>query len=262
MTRSQSSAVVFVVVTALFLPQPAGAQLRGLIKKKVAEAVKAPEKAQPEPSATSQPVFNSEVLEVSPRMVATVSSSMDRELALQAEFRKELAKYPTVQEYEACKAKAAMSPEGQKLAGAIGNMPENTTPEQFQKIMQKIGADMEQLVKKECPLNPADWSDDKRRTRMIEIHQKASAPFDTIGNDGVERLATNEMGTRRNDVLIERIVRYCEAKKDGIDVSPKAGGLQVPGSGGKFYVYTAEELEALAAIDCDKFLEKHRKLTG
>ena len=264
MTRSQVSAVALAAIAALAPIQPAGAQLGGLIKKKVSEAIKPTEKAAEPARSTNQPgsLFNADVMQITPGSLESLTSAMESERSMQNEFRKELAKYPTKEEYGACQQKAVMTPEGQKIAGAMGNVPEGTSAEEFQRIMTKMQTDMEALIRKTCPLNPDDWSDHKKRERVVAIHRKASAPFDTIGVRGVSGDGVSELSARRNDILTERIVAYCEAKKAGADVPGGADGLKIPGTGKDIYwVYTAGELEVLATIDCDKFLEEHRALT-
>jgi hypothetical protein len=264
LTRSQVSAVALAAIAALAPIQSAGAQLGGLIKKKVSEAIKPAEKAV-EPAARpgqQQSLFNADVMQITPASVASMRQAMATERSMQDEFRRELAKYPTREQYAECQQKAAISPEGQKIVAVMGNMPENATPEEHQRIITKMGTDMEALVKKLCPLNPDDWQDYKKRERVVAIHRKASSPFDTIGVRGVSGDGVSELSARRNDILTERIVAYCEAKKAGADVSGDADGLKIPGTGRDIYwVYTAEELKVLATIDCDKFLAEHRALT-
>ena len=264
MTRSQVSAVALAAIAALAPIQSAEAQLGGLIKKKVAEAVRPAEKAAEPARSGNQPgsLFNADVMQITPASIESMNQAMANERSMQDEFRKELAKYPTREQYAECQSKAATSPEGQKIMAVMGNMPATMTPEEHQRIMTKMGTDMEALIKKKCPLNPDDWQDHKKRERLVEIHRKASAPFDTIGVKGVSGDGVSELSARRNDILTERIVAYCEAKNGGIDVSGDADGLKFPGTGKDIYwVYTAEELKVLATIDCDKFLEEHRAQT-
>lgn len=264
MTRSQFSAVALAAIVALAAPQPAGAQLGGLIKKKVSEAIKPAEKvAEPSrPGGQTGSFINAEVMQITPASIASMRKAMSAERAMQDEFRKELAKYPTREQYADCQQKAALTPEAQKIVAAIGNVPEGASAEEAQRAMTKMATEMEALVKKSCPLNPEDWADYKRRQKLVEIHLKASAPFDTIGFRGVSGDGGGEMSVRRNDIITERIVAYCEAKAAGVDVSGDSDGLKIPGTGRDIYwVYTAEELKVLATIDCDKFLAEHRALT-
>jgi hypothetical protein len=100
---------------------------------------------------------------------------MDAELAMQKDFQKELAKYPTQKQYEDCKARVATTPEGQKIMNAMSTVPDNASTEQLQAVIQKIGTEMEALQKKQCPLDPYDWNDSRRSERMREIRTKAAA---------------------------------------------------------------------------------------
>jgi len=224
--------------------------ITALIKKKVSEAIKPAEKpaapttpgaAQPGAAQKLPPGFGSAVVLISEPDFARVMRVMDAERAQQDEFRKELAKYPTPEQYSECQSRAGTSAEGQKIASVLVNLPENSSAEDAQRAMAKMSADMEALLKRACPLDPNDWNDYKRNERLVAIHAKASAAFDTISASGGGSAA--EGVTQRSDVMIERIVRYCEAKKEGLDVSGGPDGLKFPGDGRNIYwVYTAEEL--------------------
>ena len=94
---------------------------------------------------------------------------------------------------------------------------------------------------------------------MEEIHRKASASFDANGSSDGEG---SESAERKKNIIIERIVKYCTAKKEGVDMSGDAKGLKIQGAGqGNFWVYTREELDYLATIDCEKFLARVAELS-
>lgn len=311
MTRAKASVVVLLVLAALTLPQPAGAQLGGLIKKKVSDAVKQAPKKKETPQPATQPEttpqamapsrpggfprISGDALIITPAMLERLTRGMDAELAMQKDFEKELARYPTLSQYEDCKAKVAMSPEGQKVMNAMSTVPENATPEQFQAIMVKMGADMEALTKKGCPLDPHDWNDYKRSERMREIRGKAAqrarlakpvassptsqetprlalrfevapdepwswAAADTIADTLVTITGEPGLSEHEYSVMIERLVKFCEIRKS-VDTKPKSGGLQYPGTGRNiFWVWTEEELRTLATFDCAAFEKKYKPL--
>lgn len=254
MTASRLSPFLLLAVMTLAVPRAGSAQLGGLIKKKAGEVIqpKAPEATQPsQPSGGAQPAgtprFGGDVVEVTAPVFEATLSRMDAEAAMQNEFRRELARYPTQEQYNECNMRTAASPEAQKISAKMAEIPEGTTAEEFQRIMVRIGAEMEALVKRNCPLDPNDWNDAKRRTRLQEIHATATASGPT----------------RAHDILIERTVRYCQAKAEGIDVTGGPDGLKIPGEGRNvFWVWTASEVEVLSRINCERFLQKHENLTA
>ena len=190
MTRVKASVVALVVLAAFTLPQPAGAQLGGLIKKKVSDAVKQVPKKKETPQSATQPEetvqamapsrpggfqrVSGDALVITPAMLQRLTRGMDAELAMQKEFQKEVAKYPTPKQYEDCKAGVAMSPEGQKIVSPMANLPENVSAEQLQAIIMKMGTEMEALQKKKCPLDPYVWNDSRRSEKLREIRTKAA----------------------------------------------------------------------------------------
>lgn len=235
MTRSLVAGIVLAVCAPLTLPLTAEAQLGGLIKKKVTEAIKKPaEPAKPaeqKPAeSSSQSAFSSDVLEITQPAFDAVIRGLNAELRLQEEFRRELAKYPTPEEYEACKARAAQSPEGAKIMAEYSNMPEKITPEDLQRRIQNMTTGMEALIKKVCPNDPNVWNPYNRAQKLDSIHVQAA---EAAGMAASTASLPDERGTfipvsfvvepfifrggrlasltgRQYSVLVERIERGCE----------------------------------------------------
>lgn len=300
-----------VAVTAFAILAPlshADAQLGGLIKKKVKEKIAGVEKpAAPTPApapAGSTPVnsargsspagYNSDIPYITQPLLDAVMRTMKVELALRAEFRKELAKYPTLEQYQACQSKVATTPEGQKIVMSIGNIPENATPEQAQKAMAKMGTDMEALIKKSCPYDPHEWTDYKKMQRLEEIRLKAlqttsgsrpvaSAhsqmmrsfgrlmfevePFELMQQEPQQRdtsirIIGGGLSLVHYAVLIERITKFCEIKAEKQHDTSGGSDLKVPGEGRNiFWVYSKSEVAAMSKVNCDEFLKTFKELS-
>lgn len=190
MTRSLTAMLLVAASISMAAPQTTEAQLGGLIKKKVKEAIKPPEKPAPAaPAPADQPsasgssaeseklphVKGANALLITPELLARVTRGMDAELAMMADFQKFLSKYPTYEEYEKCKSNALMTPEGQKIMQRMQNLPQNGTPEQLQAMMIKIGADADAFAKTKCPNDPNEWPQGRRSDRVEKIHLKAAS---------------------------------------------------------------------------------------
>lgn len=250
--------------------------------------------AQQLPNPTGYPDgFDNRIRYITEPHLKALFRGMDAELAMRAEFRKEMAKYGTKEQYEACTANASMSPEGQKIMAAMTNVPANATAEEAQRHMAKMSAEMEALVNRACPLNPSYWNDVTKRERLEEIRSKAaeiafppsttsstnpdgseprgllflvlpedpapSAPDTIVSLDEAKKLSLDQY-TR----MIERLVAYCEYMKNRPRADPKMesrDGLRFPGNGTNVYwVFTAEEMAMLTKFDCVEFFRKYAEL--
>ena len=90
---------------------------------------------------------------------------------------------------------------------------------------------------------------------MFEVNPFDALP-DTVSGDTVVVITGGGLSEREYSVLIERIVKYCEARKL-MDMSPDKGDVKVPGAGQNMYwIYKREELAALKQLDCEAFLKK------
>jgi hypothetical protein len=256
----------------------ADAQIGGLIKKKVSDAVKAPEKPADPAKAESKQGFvngNSDVLEITPPVLEGFMRGLNVEVALRKEFAAELKKYPTREEYDRCSNQAASSEEAQKLIVGLADIPETATAEQRQKAIEKYAADQKALVKRKCPLNPSEAPN--REKRLTEIKAKAAEaagpdasggefalePGESPGALGVSAVGGPMIGfnalagltPRQYDILLERIKRFCEELKNAADKGfPGSGGVSIPGAGGGkiFWVYTPTEAKTLSQQNCQR----------
>lgn len=254
---------MFAACMSVVTPCTADAQLGGLIKKKVKEAIKPPEKpSEPAPAPAGKstngaakdgggaglPAIQNGVLMISSETIARVTRGLDSETVMLADFHKVLAKYPTREQYEQCKQKVIMSPEGQKIALRMANAPQNMTPEQSRALITQMNLDVEALQKKACPLDPNDWTDYKRSERIKQIHEKAASG--------------GGLSEYEYSILVERLVFYCETRKQ-MDMSPDKGDMKIPGSGaGMYWIFKKEELAALKQLNCDAFMKKYASVYG
>jgi hypothetical protein len=285
MTRF-ATALVVVAVLSLPAPYSAHAQLGGLIKKKVTEAVKGPEKKpDQQPNATGSnsdsPLgSNSDILEITEPVFAGVIRGLETELRLQSEFRAELAKYPTQEQYNQCLVKVAQNPEYMKIMERAGNLPANVTPDQAMAAQKKMSSELEALTDKTCPVKPVDmvWPNGKRAERLAEIHVKAAEAA------GSESSASNAEGfgeavafmfayevapaiafARWNEnqysIAIERVDRLCDYNNSPTGGTSNDGKLMIPGSGVKiFWIFTARESGVLNAANCRRFKDLTKRL--
>lgn len=253
------------------------AQIGGLIKKKVSDAVKAPEKpADPAKAESKQGLVNGnpDVLEITQPVLEGLIRGLNVEVSLRKDFAAELKKYPTRQQYDDCQRQVAMSEEAQKLAQPMVNLPETATAEQRKQVMDKFSSEVAALVKRKCPLNPADAPNKEKRLTEIKV-KAAEAAGPNAGSDDhasqasevsvalgvnsvsetmIEFRALAGLTPRQYELLLERIQRFCEELKNASDKGfPGAGGVSIPGSGNKvFWIYTATEAKTLSRENCQR----------
>ncbi len=286
MTRF-AAALIVAALLPLAAPQPAHAQFGGLIKKKVKEAIKGPEKPPGDPapkvaeSKSGRPTVgpNSDVFEITEPVFAGVIRALQKEARLQSEFRAELAKYPTQAQYDQCMMKVAQSPDYTKIYETAGKTPSNATPDQAMAAQQKMHSDLEALMKKTCPINPVDteWPNSRRRARLEEIRVKAaeSASADTASADTVTVESSASWTVREYEVAIERIERLCDynngpdgsaatvdtlQKRDSTKKNP-GDNLMIAGIGTNiFWVFTPREAHVLNSASCRRFRDAKKGL--
>jgi hypothetical protein len=257
----------------LAISSPSDAQLGGLVKKKVEEKAKAPEKKDAGPGAQSP--FNGDVLEITPSVFEGFVHGLRTEVALTREFRAELAKHPTVEQERECTTKWALTPEAQKLMLGF-QPPENTPAEQLMELQLKHSKNMEAEMRKRCPKNVNDvWPNGKRNERLEEIKVKAAASAGPVasgaensgghedhgGPSDVETHATAfyaplvaGLTVTQYGILLERIKRFCDELKANAALGRGgSGGVRFPGSGaGMFWVYSATEAQTLSQANCQR----------
>lgn len=182
---------------------------------------------------------------------------LQMEIDLQAALKKEIARYGTHDQYEACKVRVAQSPEGKKAMSPMYNPPKNVTAEEYMKIQMKVSADMDSLTNKGCPLNPSYWSP-----------SRIDASLDSIREKGAGSLTID---AQLYSIALERIERLCEYKGFGsggvaatsVDTLPKkdtlknprsAAPLKFPGIGRDIYwMYTANEVDVITSPRCKRY---------
>jgi hypothetical protein len=271
MTRF-AAALLVAALLPFAAPQPAHAQLGGLIKRKVKEAIKAPEKTsgdQKPTAAESKPGrptvgTNSNVFEITEPVFAGVIRGLETEIRLQSEFRAELAKYPTQEQYDQCLLKVAQSPEYAKIRDAFAKTMESKSSEQLTAATQKMGADLDALTNKLCPVKPAstDWPPDRRTARLDSIRVRAadSASGDTVSIAGFAGWTVQQYA-----IAIERIERLCDYNNSpagSTTNNPATGGnLTIKGTGTNvFWVFTSRETGVLNSASCRRFRDLNKRL--
>ena len=169
MTRSLVAGIVLAGCALAASPPGAEAQLGGLIKKKVSEALtkkpadsaQAPGKQTTGTQNNPATPFGSAVLEITPSTFDAVIRGLTAEVKLQDEFRQVLAKFPTNEEYAACKQRVPQTPEGQKLMAEYMNTMQNSKPEEVQGRIAAVAEKLKTLEKTQCPNDPYTWAPSK-----------------------------------------------------------------------------------------------------
>ncbi|HJR17621.1 MAG TPA: hypothetical protein VJ808_12265, partial [Gemmatimonadales bacterium] len=140
----------------------------------------------PLPSVEAQagPSFGGDLVEITEPVLEGLVRGLRAEIALQKEFRDLLAKYPTQEQYNACGAQVATSEEAMKLLELM-NLPENATPEQSQRAMQKFTTETAALHKRKCPFDPNEWNSSTKAKRLKEIEAKAAEAAGSSSPAGV-----------------------------------------------------------------------------
>lgn len=282
MTRSLVAVIVLAVCAPFALPVTAEAQFGSLIKKKVTEAIKKPadsaKSVEQKPTGSggsSQLGSNSDVLEITQPAFDAVIHGLNAELKLQDEFRQLLAKYPTPEQYEACKVRAAQSPDGAKIMALLTNMPENVSGAEAQRRMQAMATGMDSLTKKQCPNDPNVWNPYNRAQKLDSIHNQAAeaaglaASTSSLPENAETSIRARFEGQpfifhggrlaflteRQYSVLIERIERGCALSER------PPGGVKVPGIGNNVYwVFTGVEMGVLTPPNCTRFSDLNKRL--
>jgi hypothetical protein len=252
----------------------------------VKEAVKKPEPAKtddaPAPGAAPAPApaasssakkdndptgFGSGIIEITPATFDDLMEAMQKEIDMQAVLKKEIARYGTDDQYQACKIRVAESPEGKKTMDRMYNPPKNVTAEAYMAIQKKVVEDMDSLTAKGCPLDPGYWSPSRIGESADSIHTKAA-----------ESLGDGSMGPHLYSIALERIERLCEykgfgsggvaatavdtlKKKDSLTNPVKAGPLKFPGIGKDIYwMYTGTEVGTITPGTCRRYYALAGKL--
>ena len=200
-------------------PRPASAQLGGLIKKKVKQAVEgqsgsasAAAPAAPSPAAPAGPRFNEYVLELTSSNLDKFQVGLAAEKAYRDSVYAVYARMKTPREYQQCTMTAMMSPDGQKLVH--GDM--RTT-----EAMQEAGLKLKALMTQRCGPDPSSGSEKEAALYAAPAHSAAAAG-----------LTEEQYG-----IIKERVKPFC---------GEGGGAARIAGSGGGiYYVYSETEIAAL-----------------
>ena len=209
-------------VVCLSVPQPADAQIGGLIKKKVKEAVKGETSSSTgeKSAAPAGPQFSETVLELTPANLDKLETGLRAEKAYRDSVEAWYAKVKTPEEYAQCRTNAMMSPEAQQLASNADASNLQSAQDAGQKLMA--------LIKKKCGEDPGTLN--------------KNADLRKAQGHGVE---ASGLSAEAYAVIEERIPPFCGG--DG-------GTAQVQGSGsGIYYVYSETEMAALKPR-CEKLM--------
>lgn len=259
MTRSLVAGLVLAGCALVSSPPSAQAQFGGLIKKTVADKLKKkPADSVQAPSAQAaasqnNPAasFGSAVLEITQGNFDATLNGLTAEIKLQDEFRQTLAKYPTNEQYAACKQHVPESPEGKKLTAEYTNAMQDPKPTEMQRRMMAVATKLEALEKTQCPNDPNTWNSSRKMERLDSIRVQAAAA--TGGNTT----------SYQYSILIERIARGCALQAAGGAGSTvgKDSTVMVQGAGPKmFWVWTRGEMRMFNAANCRKFADLTKRL--
>lgn len=167
------------LLALLAMPHPAHAQLGGLIKKKVTEAVKAPDKGkdvgQEKHEPGQGPVFDDIVVRITEPVMKGFLKGKRLEVEQLTDFKNVLLKYRSEEDYDACTKSIAMTPEGQKIALQMASMPPGSSAQEVQKLIEKMNLDMNALVARKCGASIlTEWPDYNRQQKVNEIHENGA----------------------------------------------------------------------------------------
>ncbi len=245
--------------------------------------------AQPPAQVTPQRVeFNERVVELTEPVMRGFLNGLDVELGLLVDFAKLLATYKTPAEYRHCGAQVARLPEFQKIQEQVLTWPDNPTPEQMQRLGDKMAADQADLLKRKCGGDiETEWPDTKRREKVEEIQAKAAAaaepatsptsppspPSPTRGPAAIDSApdalarwggSAPETDVIKQVIKKERAYRYCLAMKEALqsvqeavrELTEPAQALKLPGSGKDIYwMYSKDEVKAIGP-NCEELRPK------
>ncbi|MCC6318509.1 MAG: hypothetical protein IT361_12565 [Gemmatimonadaceae bacterium] len=256
-----------VLALGVLLAAPAGPSeaqgIRGLIRKKAEEAVKGPEAAKAEemPGALKNP----DVIPINTATMEYVKRGLNVEISERAALTKFLSGIKTQEEYQTCSSGVAMTPEGQKVAMRIGDLPENATQAQMQAAIAKMNEEISALVLKACGEDPRKYAGNWRGQRLREIEEKAAAAAGPDTGDDVEPVAPQtaseadgealQMGPflapapaaagmtpRQYAIYKERLAAFCTAIKSGWKPA-STPIVKMPGSGSAVWYFTQDEVQ-------------------
>jgi hypothetical protein len=268
MKRSISATLLFASLLSIAAPRLLEAQLGGLIKKKVKEAVAKPEPPaktggnQPAASKAAEkerngPIgFGSGIIEITDSSFNDFMRGIQKEADAQAIVKKEIARYGTSRQYEECKARVAQTPEGKKTMDRMYNPPKDIKAEDYIKLQSKVVEDMDSLTRKGCPLNPSYWSQGRIDQSLDSVHKQVA-----------QSISAEDTGGQLYSIALERIERLCRYKGFGpgsTTAKPESSNgtpLKFAGDGTDIYwLYTEKEVTVINAANCKRYYALIAKL--
>lgn len=223
MLRCRLSGIATILaVVCLAVARPAEAQIGGLIKKKVKEAVKGetPSSTSEKSAAPAGPRFNEYVLELTPANLDKLEAGLQAEKAYRDSVEAKYAKVKTQEEYTQCSTNVMMSPEAQQLTS-------NADASNLQSA-QAAGQKLMALIKKKCGEDPGTLN--------------KSADLRKAQEHGVE---ASGLTAEAYAIIEERIPPFCGGDGGTAQVQGAASGI--------YYVYTEAEMAALKPR-CEKLM--------
>ena len=228
----------------------------GLIKKKAGEVAKG--KAPQSTQGTANPDAAQPTGSKLPKTLTEVTvTAFKKGLTVERDHRqvtvKFLATLPSPDQYQACRAQVAASPEQQKIMmSSLGGLPENPTQEQLQKASEKMTADGTKLLRDKCGENPNDynagWKDKKMEEARLAGAKAFSAALGGSSGSAGPFLSVDDAQPDDNyfyQLLKEWTPPFCNLSKEAQQAAADKG-VSVPGQGkGLAYVYTAMEARLL-----------------
>jgi hypothetical protein len=182
-----SKLATLTLAACLILPtRPADAQLGGLIKKKVGEAVKGPDNSKEKGGKAAETADDGSKLgfKLDDDVLGAFEAGLSMEIRERDAFRKKIASIKTPEQYGQCGQDVMRNPEGQKFAvdygEAMTKLGDNAAGKKAEQIMKEQQDLAEQFAKrsnsltlKYCGEDPAPTINSQRR--VFEQAQKAAA---------------------------------------------------------------------------------------
>lgn len=232
-------------------------RIGGLIKKTVDKATKPKEATPPTKEAAPEPSLFS--FEPNADAMASFKRGLDIEINARNEYRSELAKLKTEEQYKACEQSMMMSAEGLKVTQEIvARMEKAKTPEDYQKMSEWQTEAYNTLAMKQCGADPRKL-DGQRRT-IFDNASKAAAKEAGKGWKGAAPL-NDETILRDYRILKELAAKFCSLPAD-LRQDAQENGIRVPGSGSNvFWVFPAGFTQWVGP-ECDDLIKRDKMLEG
>ncbi len=190
----------------------------------------------------SGPVFTQGVLEMTPETLARFGKALATEdAARRATAANAAALQPQArlnkEQYQQCQMNAAMNPEfAQRMAEFNAAVSSAAGPEAQRKAAGSMQTGMQAYMEKECGPDPS------AEPKRVDVSSEVRQAHQNAASD-------NGFTQRQYAILKERVSPLCLSDP----AAPGPNGLQLPGDGSVFYVYTAAEV-ATVRPHCEAFL--------